>query len=207
MPPADASAILKDETICIRCALCAERCPTGAITMERFHFKEVPDMPDRLEPEADPAARFPRPRRTRGPPAIAIFGSLLGMARLPKPRVLPEAGSRFRIGRPEEFPAGTRADDPGAQRARDRRRPAGIAAMSLVCTHLGCIVARVARGLSPAPATVRGSGRGRGRGRTGAARRCAGWRSRRRRRRPARRRRPRSATRHLLPRSERRTQR
>ncbi|MCK6473602.1 MAG: FAD-dependent oxidoreductase [Planctomycetes bacterium] len=33
---ADASAIIKDETICIRCALCAERCPNGAITMERF---------------------------------------------------------------------------------------------------------------------------------------------------------------------------
>ncbi|NNL14815.1 MAG: FAD-dependent oxidoreductase [Acidimicrobiia bacterium] len=29
------SAILKDETLCIRCGLCAERCPVGAITMER----------------------------------------------------------------------------------------------------------------------------------------------------------------------------
>ena len=37
-----ASAIVKDETICIRCGLCAERCPTGAITMERFSFKESP---------------------------------------------------------------------------------------------------------------------------------------------------------------------
>jgi len=35
------SAIIKDEERCIRCALCAERCPTGAITMERFLFKEV----------------------------------------------------------------------------------------------------------------------------------------------------------------------
>ncbi|MDO8682464.1 MAG: FAD-dependent oxidoreductase [Armatimonadota bacterium] len=34
------SAIIKDETLCIRCALCAERCPTGAITMERFQFAE-----------------------------------------------------------------------------------------------------------------------------------------------------------------------
>ena len=33
---------IKDETVCIRCGLCAERCPTGAITMERFIFKEVP---------------------------------------------------------------------------------------------------------------------------------------------------------------------
>ncbi len=40
--PKDASAILKDETRCIRCALCAERCPTGAITMERMFFTEVP---------------------------------------------------------------------------------------------------------------------------------------------------------------------
>jgi len=39
-PPEEASAIVKDETVCIRCALCAERCPTGAITMERFYFKE-----------------------------------------------------------------------------------------------------------------------------------------------------------------------
>ena len=39
-PPEEASAIIKDETRCIRCALCAERCPTGAITMEHFHFEE-----------------------------------------------------------------------------------------------------------------------------------------------------------------------
>lgn len=34
------SAIIKDETLCIRCANCAYRCPTGAITMERFSFAE-----------------------------------------------------------------------------------------------------------------------------------------------------------------------
>jgi len=32
------SAIVKDEEKCIRCALCAERCPVDAITMERFGF-------------------------------------------------------------------------------------------------------------------------------------------------------------------------
>jgi formate dehydrogenase (NADP+) beta subunit len=31
-------AIIKDETLCIRCGLCAARCPTGAITMERVEL-------------------------------------------------------------------------------------------------------------------------------------------------------------------------
>ncbi|MEW5983239.1 MAG: FAD-dependent oxidoreductase [Acidobacteriota bacterium] len=30
--------MLKDETTCIRCAMCASRCPTHAITMQRFEF-------------------------------------------------------------------------------------------------------------------------------------------------------------------------
>jgi NADPH-dependent glutamate synthase beta subunit-like oxidoreductase len=32
------SAIIKDEERCIRCGLCAQRCPTTAITMEQFSF-------------------------------------------------------------------------------------------------------------------------------------------------------------------------
>ena len=38
LDPADLSAIIKDEERCIRCGLCVERCPTTAITMEKFSF-------------------------------------------------------------------------------------------------------------------------------------------------------------------------
>lgn len=38
---AENSAILKDEDRCIRCALCAMRCPTDAITMERVAFSHA----------------------------------------------------------------------------------------------------------------------------------------------------------------------
>ncbi len=103
-------------------------------------------MPSRLAPE-------PIPRRdflglagiwTAG---IAIFGSIAGMARLPKPSVLPEAGHRFRIGKPEEFPPGANVLVP-ERNVRVIAEARGIAAMSLVCTHLGCIVAPDAKGFA-----------------------------------------------------------
>lgn len=35
------AAMIKDDEACTRCALCAKRCPTGAITMEAFRFHET----------------------------------------------------------------------------------------------------------------------------------------------------------------------
>lgn len=78
---------------------------------------------------------------------IAVLGAVVGMARLPKPHVLPEAGARFRIGAPDEFPAGTERVVPD-RKVFIAARPEGIAAISLVCTHLGCVVAKVPQGFS-----------------------------------------------------------
>jgi len=40
--------MLKDESICIRCGLCAARCPSHAITMQRFNFRrECVQLPGR----------------------------------------------------------------------------------------------------------------------------------------------------------------
>jgi formate dehydrogenase beta subunit len=38
IPGAEGSVMVKDETICIRCGLCAERCPAHTITMEAFEM-------------------------------------------------------------------------------------------------------------------------------------------------------------------------
>jgi len=50
MPAADKDELggimLKDESTCIRCAMCASRCPTHAILMKRFeHYKECVSIP------------------------------------------------------------------------------------------------------------------------------------------------------------------
>jgi len=103
-------------------------------------------MPGRLEPE-------PLPRRdflglaglwTTG---IAILGSIIGMIRLPKPTVLPEAAMRFRLGWPEDFPAGSERVLPD-KKVLIVSRDEGVAAISMVCTHLGCIVARTEDGFA-----------------------------------------------------------
>lgn len=68
-----------------------------------------------------------------------------GALRLPMPSVFPETGSKFRIGPPDRFPLGsaTRIEGRNVLILRDRE---GVRALSLVCTHLGCIVQRQENG-------------------------------------------------------------
>ena len=101
-------------------------------------------MSKRLEPE-------PIPRRDflgwagPGAAAVAILGSIIGMAKLPIPSVLPEAAQRFRAGKPAEFPPGT-VKVIADHNVRIIATEEGIAALSLICTHLGCIVSESADG-------------------------------------------------------------
>ncbi len=71
--------------------------------------------------------------------AAAVAFSVIGMLRLPKPRVLPDVSSVVRLGKPAEFPPGTIAMRP-RQKVCVVSTDEGISVVSLVCTHLGCIV-------------------------------------------------------------------
>ena len=70
---------------------------------------------------------------------LTALVALLGIVRLPKPAVLPESASRFKIGFPEDFSM-------GARRFFEKRNVwifrdvLGFYAMSATCTHLGCIL-------------------------------------------------------------------
>jgi cytochrome b6-f complex iron-sulfur subunit len=74
---------------------------------------------------------------------IGLFGAgfVAGLSNLLffRPRVTYGEPSRFRVGRPEAFPLGTRLPL-GRQRCTVIRTEAGMAAISNTCTHLGCVV-------------------------------------------------------------------
>ena len=66
---------------------------------------------------------------------LAGLGSLVGL----KPRVLPDPSAQFKIGPAQDFPLGScRVFD--NEKVAVFRDGDGIYALSLVCTHLGCIV-------------------------------------------------------------------
>jgi cytochrome b6-f complex iron-sulfur subunit len=102
--------------------------------------------PSRLEP-------FPVPRRSfLSLAALGSFFGAVGMAlagslRLPGPAVLPGPVRRFKIGHPDEFAVGseTRVEQANFFVFRDAE---GIFAISGVCTHLGCSVARSSSGFA-----------------------------------------------------------
>ena len=76
-----------------------------------------------------------------GSATAAVAFSTIGMLRLPKPRVLPDVSAVVRLGKPSEYLPGTVAMLP-KENVCVIATEEGISAISLVCTHLGCIVKR-----------------------------------------------------------------
>lgn len=102
--------------------------------------------PSRLDPE-------PLPRRDfLGKSALWSAGSALalaaiGMLRLPKAAVLPSLSKKFAVKLPESLAPGVPFIPSGKQVAFFRSQgDEGIYAVSLVCTHLGCVVKQGADG-------------------------------------------------------------
>ncbi len=108
----------------------------------------MPDVtgknPSRLEPIEIPRRSF-LSIAALGSFFTAIGMALAGAARLPGPAVLPGPVRRFKIGFPEEFTVGSEArfEEANFFVFRDSE---GIYAISGVCTHLGCSVARLPEG-------------------------------------------------------------
>ncbi len=77
----------------------------------------------------------------------AIGVAAAGVLRLPSPTVLPGPVRRYKIGYPEEFPV-------GSEKLFEKENvfvfsdAEGIYAVSAVCTHLGCTVARSPEGFA-----------------------------------------------------------
>ncbi|MHB8875374.1 MAG: QcrA and Rieske domain-containing protein [Myxococcaceae bacterium] len=73
--------------------------------------------------------------------ALAVYGVAAGVLtfRFLRPRVTYGPPARFAVGRPDAFTPGSQVVFPEAK-VVIRRRGEGFAAISTVCTHLGCTV-------------------------------------------------------------------
>jgi len=94
--------------------------------------------PSRLDPQPVPRRDFLGLSALAAAGATLLF-ALLGMLRLPKAAVLPSLSKKFRLTLPESLAAGEAFVPPGRSVAVFRD-PEGVYAISMVCTHLGCIV-------------------------------------------------------------------
>ena len=147
------SAMLKDETRCIRCGLCAERCPVSVITMEAYSMNLAAHDPAfAMETEMADEEKIRLHRLLRGvqPPQVHQVrhrrgrrrGRGIGRVRLPVPlaerTVRTLADRRCRKARSLSAGFGNAGS---ASRDLHRARTQGIYTLSAVCTHLGCLTA------------------------------------------------------------------
>lgn len=107
-------------------------------------MKESASERSRLDPE-------PMPRRdflglsSIGAALAALAFAAVGMLRLPKVAVSSSPSKKSRVDLPESLPPGQPYLPPGRSVAVFRDEE-GVYAISLVCTHLGCLVRNTADG-------------------------------------------------------------
>jgi cytochrome b6-f complex iron-sulfur subunit len=94
--------------------------------------------PSRLDPEPAPRRDFLGLSALSAAAGAFLLASL-GMARLPKAAVLSSPSKKFRVTLPETLGVGQAYVPPGRSVALFRDEE-GVYAISLICTHLGCIV-------------------------------------------------------------------
>jgi cytochrome b6-f complex iron-sulfur subunit len=92
----------------------------------------------RLSPEPIPRRDFLGLAALGAAGAAALF-ALGGILRLPKAAVLPSPSKKFRVALPESLAPGE-AFLPPRRSVALFRDSSGVYAVSMVCTHLGCIV-------------------------------------------------------------------
>jgi Rieske Fe-S protein len=80
--------------------------------------------------------------------AGALGFAAVGVARMPKPGVLPGPSSLLKIGPPGEYPVSAEPQRVAGQNLFILHDDTGYAAVAAVCTHLGCIVAPTADGFA-----------------------------------------------------------
>lgn len=94
--------------------------------------------PSRLAPEAVPRRDFLGLAALWSAGATLLF-AFVGLLRLPKAAVLPSPSKRFRVTLPESLGEGE-PFVPAGRSVALFRDAGGVYALSIVCTHLGCIV-------------------------------------------------------------------
>jgi cytochrome b6-f complex iron-sulfur subunit len=96
------------------------------------------DTKSRLEPEPMPRRDFLGLMASWSALAAALF-AMIGAGRLPRAAVVPVASRKYKVALPETLADGQAFIPPGRSVAVFRDGD-GIHAVSLICTHLGCIV-------------------------------------------------------------------
>ena len=76
---------------------------------------------------------------------LTLIFATVGMLRMPKAAVLPSPSKKFRVAIPETLAPGEAFVPPGRTAALFRDA-GGVYAVSIICTHLGCIVKPTAQG-------------------------------------------------------------